>query len=94
MIDYFGPAIFNSPKIDNVPFVWWFTILQELARYTGSSLIIAFAIGMAICFVLRQFGCQSLSFEDNFYFAKKKHCLTKIKSNGNQFGTIPSELSL
>ena len=72
MIDYFGLAIFDPSKIDNVSFTWWFTILQELARCTGSSLIVAFAIGMAISFVLERFRCQSLSFEDSFYFDKKK----------------------
>ena len=72
MIDYFGPTIFDSPKIDNVPFVWWFAILQELARCTGSRLIIAFAIGMAICFVLGRFGCLTLSFEDACYFDKNR----------------------
>ena len=72
MIDYFGLAIFDSSKINNISFTWWFTTLQELVRCTGFSLIIAFAIGMAICVVLGQFRCQSLSFEDTFYFDKKK----------------------
>ena len=98
MIDYFGPAIFDSPKIYNVPFVWWFTILQELARHTGFSLIVTFAIEMVICFVLRRFGCQSLSFEDNFYFDKKKEPpdknQIKRKSIWNNFIGILISMSL
>ena len=68
MVDSFGPVIFDSPMIVDVPFVWWFIIVQELARCTGFSLIVACVIGMAISFVLGWFGCQSLSFEDAFYF--------------------------
>ena len=72
IIDYFGSVIFGSPKIDNVPFVWWSTILQELARCTGFRLIVAFTIRMAICFVLGWIKCQILSFKYYFYFDKNK----------------------
>ena len=72
MIDSFGPAIFDSPKIDNVPFVWWFIVLQGIVKCTSFRFIVAFTIRMTICFVLGQFGCQTLSFEDAFYFKKKK----------------------
>ena len=52
MIDYVGPGIFDSPKIDNDPFTWWFTLLQELAKCIGFRLIVAFSIGTEIYVVL------------------------------------------
>ena len=69
--------IFDSQKIDNAQSVWWLNILQEPAKYTGFRLSVAFTIGTAIYFVPGQFECQTLSFEDAFYFGKKRESLDR-----------------